>query len=307
MAVKDVIELVEVSPRDGLQNEPTVLSTQDKVSLIGRAEAAGVRRIEAASFVNPARVPQMADAEAVIAALPGRADVVRIGLVLNLRGAERALATAVDELGAVCTATDAFGEANQGRPSQATVEESCAILALAQAHGRRAQATIAVAFGCPFEGAVDPERVVAIARTLAAAGALEVAIADTIGVARPGEVARLTGLVRAAIRPLPVRVHLHDTRGMGVANVMAAVEAGAATIDASIGGTGGCPFAPGAAGNVASEGVAYALGPDAAVDLDALLDAAFWLNARLGRTLLSPLMRAKARAEGADRQGSPLR
>ena len=147
----------------------------------------------------------------------------------------------------------------------------------------------------------------AIARTLAAAGALEVAIADTIGVARPGEVARLTGLVRAAIRPLPVRVHLHDTRGMGVANVMAAVEAGAATIDASIGGTGGCPFAPGAAGNVASEGVAYALGPDAAVDLDALLDAAFWLNARLGRTLLSPLMRAKARAEGADRQGSPLR
>jgi len=299
-----MLELVEVSPRDGLQNEPTVLSTDDKASLIGRAEAAGVRRIEVASFVNPRLVPQMADAEAVIAALPPRRDVVRIGLVLNLRGAERALATAVDELGAVCTATDPFGKANQGKPSQATVEESCAILALAQSNGRRAQATIAVAFGCPFEGAVDPGRVVAIARTLAAAGALEVAIADTIGVARPGEVARLTALVAAAIRPLPVRVHLHDTRGMGVANVMAAVEAGARTIDTAIGGVGGCPFAPGAAGNVASEGVAYALGPEVAVDLDALLDAAFWLNQRLGRTMVSPMMRARARAmadTGADR------
>ncbi len=299
-----MIELVEVSPRDGLQNEPTVLSTDDKASLIGRAEAAGARRIEVASFVNPRLVPQMADAEAVIAALPPRPGVVRIGLVLNLRGAERALATAVDELGAVCAATDAFGKANQGKPSQATVEETCAILALAREKGRRAQATIAVAFGCPFEGAVDPARVVAIARTLAAAGAREVAIADTIGVARPGEVAHLTALVAAAIRPLPVRVHLHDTRGMGVANVMAAVAAGARTIDAAIGGTGGCPFAPGAAGNVASEGVAYALGSEVAVDLDALLDAAFWLNARLGRTMLSPLMRARARAmadTGADR------
>jgi len=299
-----MIELVEVSPRDGLQNEPTILSTDDKTSLIKRAEAAGVRRIEVASFVNPRLVPQMADAEAVIAALPPRPGVVRIGLVLNLRGAERALATAIDELGAVCAATDAFGKANQGKPSQATVEETCAILALAQQNGRRAQATIAVAFGCPFEGAVDPARVVGIARTLAAAGVREIAIADTIGVARPAEVARLTALVAAAIKPLPVRVHLHDTRGMGVANVMAAAEAGAHTIDAAIGGTGGCPFAPGAAGNVASEGVAYALGPEVAVDLDALLDAAFWLNERLGRTMVSPLMRAKTKAAadaGADR------
>jgi len=299
-----MFELVEVSPRDGLQNEPTVLSTDDKASLIGRAEAAGARRIEVASFVNPRLVPQMADAEAVIAALPPRPGVVRIGLVLNLRGAERALATAIDELGAVCAATDAFGKANQGKPSQATVEETCAILALAQQNGRRAQATIAVAFGCPFEGAVDPARVVGIARTLAAAGVREIAIADTIGVARPAEVARLTALVAAAIKPLPVRVHLHDTRGMGVANVMAAAEAGAHTIDAAIGGTGGCPFAPGAAGNVASEGVAYALGPEVAVDLDALLDAAFWLNERLGRTMVSPLMRAKTKAAadaGADR------
>ncbi len=291
-----MIELVEVSPRDGLQNEPTVLSTDDKVALIRRAEAAGVLRLEVASFVNPRLVPQMADAEAVIAALPARPDRVRIGLVLNLRGAERALATSVDELGAVCTATDAFGMANQGRPSEATVQESCAILALAHARGRRAQATIAVAFGCPFEGAVDPQRVVAIARTLAAAGAREVAIADTIGVARPGEVSRLTALVAAAVRPLPVRVHLHDTRGMGVANVMAAVDAGARTIDAAIGGTGGCPFAPGAAGNVASESVAYALGPRVAVDGEALLDAAFWLNERLGRTMVSPLMRSRAKS-----------
>lgn len=289
-----MIELVEVAPRDGLQNEPSTLSTAEKVSLILRAEAAGVRRIEAASFVNPRRVPQMADAEAVIAALPARADAIRIGLVLNLRGAERALASGIDELGAVCAATDAFGLANQGRPSEATVAESCAILALAQARGRRAQPTIAVAFGCPFEGAVAPERVVAIARTMAAAGALEVAIADTIGVARPAEVAHLTARVAAAVRPLPVRVHLHDTRGMGVANVMAAVQAGASTIDAAIAGTGGCPFAPGAAGNVASESVVYALG--LGLDLDALLDTADWLNLQLGRTSRSPLMRARATA-----------
>ncbi len=295
-----MIELVEVSPRDGLQNERVILSTADKVSLVGRAVSAGARRIEVASFVNPRRVPQMADAEAVVAGLRKSSDVVHIGLVLNARGAERALATAIDEVGVVCAASDAFGRANQAQSSDDTVEMARDVVALARSQGRRAQVTIAVAFGCPFEGAVDPARIVAMARRLAEAGPLEIALADTIGVARPEEVTRLVREVAAAIRPLPVRAHFHDTRGMGVANVLAAVSAGAITIDASIGGVGGCPFAPGAAGNVASEDVTYALGETIAIDGAALVDAALWLNGKLERSITSALMRT-----GWKRPGNP--
>jgi hydroxymethylglutaryl-CoA lyase len=171
---------------------------------------------------------------------------------------------------------------------------ACEVLRFCHEQGRPAQVTIAVAFGCPFEGAVDPAKVVAMARRIAAAGAIEVAIADTIGIARPGEVARLAADVAAAIAPLPLRVHFHDTRGMGVANVMAAVAAGAVTVDAAIGGTGGCPFAPGAAGNVASEDVAYALGDAMDVDIAKLVETAGWLNAKLGRAQTSAMARALA-------------
>jgi hydroxymethylglutaryl-CoA lyase len=288
-----MIELVEVSPRDGLQNEDSILSTDDKVALIARAVAAGARRVEVASFVHPRLVPQMADAEAVVAALPRRAGVRHIGLVLNARGAERALQTGIDELGVVVAATDAFAKANQGRTSAETVAMAEAVLARAAGAGRAAQVTIAVAFGCPFEGAVDPRRVVGIARRLAAAGPTEIALADTIGVARPHEVTGLVAALIAAIAPLPVRVHFHDTRGMGVANVCAAVAAGAVTIDAAIGGTGGCPFAPGAAGNVATEDVLYALDGRMEGDLNGIVDTAFWLNERLGRARLSAQMRAR--------------
>ena len=288
------LQLVEVSPRDGLQNEATHLSTAEKVELIGRAAAAGATRIEVASFVNPAKVPQMADAEAVIAALdlPG---VRTIGLVLNERGARRALATAVDEIGVVCAASDTFGIRNQGLDADASLRMACDVVRLCRAEGRDAQVTIAVAFGCPFEGTVDPDRVVTMARAIADAGAVEVAVADTIGVARPGEVTRLVGAVSAAVAPVPVRAHFHDTRGMGVANVMAAVGAGAVVIDAAIGGTGGCPFAPSAAGNVATEEVAYALDDALALDLPALVATAAWLNERLGRAQTSAVARAMAR------------
>lgn len=287
------IELVEVSPRDGLQNEAAILPTEDKIELIRRAIDAGARRLEVASFVHPGKVPQMADAEAVIAGLPSGA-ARTVGLVLNKRGALRALDTAIDEIGIVCAASDTFGIRNQGMDARQSLDMACETLRFCREQGRPAQVTIAVAFGCPFEGKVDPDRVVAMAREIAAAGSIEVAIADTIGIARPEEVEHLAAAVRAAVAPLPLRVHFHDTRGMGVANVMAAVRAGAVTVDAAIGGTGGCPFAPGAAGNVASEDVAFALGDAVNVDIVKLVETAGWLNERLGRGKTSAVARAFA-------------
>jgi hydroxymethylglutaryl-CoA lyase len=285
------IELVEVAPRDGLQNEPRVLPTADKIELVRRAIDAGARRLEVASFVHPDKVPQMADAEAVVAGLP-RGDARYIGLVLNKRGALRALETDVDEIGLVCAASDTFGVRNQGMNVEQSLAMTLDVIRLCRTQGRAVQTTIAVAFGCPFEGAADPRRVVDMARRIADAGPVEVAIADTIGIARPIEVERLSAAVAAAIAPLPLRVHFHDTRGMGVANVLAAIRAGAVTVDAAIGGTGGCPFAPGAAGNIASEDVAYALGEALDLDIAKLVATAGWLNQRLGRDRTSAVARA---------------
>lgn len=282
------IEIVEVSARDGLQNEQRLVPTADKVSLIERAVAAGVRRIEVASFVHPERVPQMADAEAVCAALPASLGATTIGLALNMRGAERALATRVDEIGAVACATDGFGLANQGRTSDETVVDAIALMRAAQAAGRSAQVTLSVAFGCPFEGEVDIGRVAAIARRLAEAGPREIAFGDTIGVATPDRVERLMAAVREAAPGMSLRMHFHDTRNTALANAWAAVRAGAVTLDASIGGCGGCPFAPGASGNVPTEDVLYLLGRagiGTGIDIDRIKDAVPWLEQRIGRTL----------------------
>lgn len=286
-----MVELVEVSPRDGLQNEPVSLSAETRIALIGKAVAAGARRLEVASFVRPDAVPQMAGAEAVVAGLPSGA-ARYIGLVLNKKGAFRALATKVDEIGFVCVASDTFGLRNQRQSAEQSLREACNVLRVAQDAGRDAHAMIAVAWGCPFEGATPGDRVVAMAKALAANGSIEIGLADTIGIARPGEVEALTRRVREAVTPIPVRVHLHDTRGMGVANALAAIRGGAATIDAAIGGTGGCPFAPGAAGNLATEDIAYALAGVLDVDLDALISTAGWLNEQLSRTRMSALVRA---------------
>lgn len=292
---------VEVSPRDGLQNEAAILPLADKLALIDRAVAAGAKRIEVASFVNPARVPQMAGAEELVAALPRYPGVTTVGLVLNARGVERALLTGIDELGLVVAPSEAFAVANQGMSAEDTVAMAEAMLARAARAGRAAQVTITVAFACPFAGPTDPEQVVAIARRLAAAGPREIALADTIGVARPAEVSALVARVVQAVAPLPVRAHFHDTRGMGVANALAAVAAGATVLDASIAGVGGCPFAPGAAGNVASEDLAYAFGGKAlGLDLDRLVDAAEWLNARLGRSQVSAQVRALRSSRNPD-------
>ena len=285
------LSFVEVSPRDGLQNEKTVLTVAQRIALIERAVAAGARRIEVASFVNPARVPQMAGAEELIAALNLPGHVSSIGLVLNERGAERALATGVDELGLVCAASDDFAVANQGMSAEDSLAMAERVLARCAGAGRRAQVTIAVSFGCPFAGQVDPARVAEMAARLAAAGPVEIGIADTIGIARPAEVSALIGMVVKAVGPVPVRAHFHDTRGMGVANALAAVAAGASVIDGSIAGTGGCPFAPGASGNVASEDLAFAFGTALGLDLGELVAAGEWLNAQLGRSACSAQMR----------------
>lgn len=290
------VEIVEVGARDGLQNEPDILPTADKVALIERAIAAGVRRIETASFVNPKRVPQMADAEAVMAALPDRSDVCYIGLVLNERGAERALATRVHELGAVAVASDSFAIRNQAQTSAESVEVARRIVALAQAGGRSAQVTISAAFGCPFDGEVAPQRVVDMADALAQARPREIALADTIGVAVPAQVSSLFAAVRARIGPdIPLRAHFHNTRNTGLANAWAAWEAGAATLDSSLGGLGGCPFAPKATGNIPTEDLAYLLarsGVETGLDLDRLVEAGVWLTDLLGRTLPSMVTRA---------------
>jgi hydroxymethylglutaryl-CoA lyase len=289
------IELVEVGPRDGLQNEAVVFSTAQKVDFIGRAIAAGVTRIEVASFVNPTRVPQMADAEAVVEALPDLPGVRYIGLALNLRGVQRALRTRLHEVGAVCATTDSFAMRNQGQSSDESLAVAAEIVRAAHGGGRTASITISAAFGCPFEGEVPPARVLEMAKRAAEARPDEIALADTIGVAVPVQVSELVARVRGAIAPIPVRAHFHNTRNTGIANVWAAVEGGAGVVDASLGGLGGCPFAPKATGNVPTEDVVYMLersGVHTGLDLDRLIAAALWLGETLGRQLPAMVSRA---------------
>ncbi|MEP3050687.1 MAG: hydroxymethylglutaryl-CoA lyase [Erythrobacter sp.] len=292
------IEIVEVSPRDGLQNESTQVSTENKVALIQNAIDAGARRIEVTSFVNPRAVPQMADADQVAAQLPERDDVTYIGLVMNRRGAERALATGqIDQLGAVAVASDGLGIANQGQTSEQSVAVASEIVGLAKEAGKTAQVTIAASFGCPFDGETEEAQVVSMARELAKAGPVEIALADTIGVGNPAHVHTLVSAVKDAVEGLPVRLHFHNTRGTGLANVWAAIGAGASTIDCSIGGLGGCPFSPGAAGNVATEDVVYMLeraGIDTGMDQAKLGITNEWLKGVMGKELPAAVPKARA-------------
>lgn len=289
------IEIVEVGPRDGLQSEPDVVATPVKLELIERLIEAGVRRVEVASFVNPKRVPQMADAEAVLAGLPRRPDVQYVGLVLNRRGFDRAQAAGCTEIGMVTAATDSFAHRNQGASTEETVRAWEEIAPLARAAGMRAQITISVAFGCPFEGEVPMERVVELATRLARSSPVELAIADTIGVAVPSQVTELVERIRSAIPGTPLRCHFHNTRNTAVANAYAAVMAGVRTLDSSVGGIGGCPFAPNATGNVATEDLVYMLsraGFDTGIDLNKLIGVGHWLQEQRGRPLPSMVSRA---------------
>ncbi|WP_306049433.1 hydroxymethylglutaryl-CoA lyase [Oceaniradius stylonematis] len=288
------IEIVEVSPRDGLQNEKTLLSTGDKLALIGKAIDAGVRRMEVASFVNPKKVPQMADAEAVMAGLPARDDVTYVGLALNERGFERAVAADVDEVNFAVMASDTFNRRNQGADAFETARQLTTIADNAQ--GKiPIGVTIGTAFGCPFEGEVSLDRVLSLVEAIAATLPREIAMADTIGVATPRDVAERVGAVRDRYPDVPIRCHFHNTRNTGIANAWAAIEAGATTLDSSLGGVGGCPFAPAATGNIATEDLVYMLdraGIATGLDLGACIDTAQWLEGKLGHAIPGQVMKA---------------
>lgn len=289
------VEIVEVSPRDGLQNEQGFVATEAKLELISRAISMGTRRIEVTSFVNPRRVPQLADAAELSALLPRNDAVTYIGLVLNERGAERALAAGMDELGAVCIATDNFAFRNQGQSSAESIDAATRSVALARSSGKSGQITIGVAFGCPFQGEVPLAHLIDVAKKAADSQPREIALADTIGVAVPPQVGEAVERVAEAIAPIPVRIHLHNTRGTGIANAWAAVEAGVRVIDASLGGLGGCPFAPGAAGNIATEDLIYLLergGIGTSTDLAQAVETASWLGRVIGRPLPGMVSRA---------------
>ena len=282
------VTICDVGPRDGLQNEPGVLAPPVRAELVGRLADAGLPAIEAVSFVHPDRVPQMAGAEEVVAAFERREGVVYSGLVLNEKGYERFAVTGLDALHFNLAATESFGRRNQN----ATPEEALAVLAGLEPEAP-VSVSISVAFGCPFEGAVDPARVLDLALRCVDAGAEEVVFADTIGVAVPRQVKHL---VAAGAKSLPrVGIHLHNTRNTGFAAAYAALEAGATVFEASVGGLGGCPFAPRATGNVATEDLVYLLhgeGVETGVDLDALIAVSEWLEGVLGRELPGQVYRA---------------
>jgi hydroxymethylglutaryl-CoA lyase len=290
------IQIVEVGARDGLQNEKAILDPLDRVALIRRLEACGVSRQEVVSFVNPARVPQMAGAETIMAALPSEAGRSRIGLVLNERGWDRCVAAGCDEANVVVCATDGFGIRNQG----ASVSDQ--LVTLATIADRRSREggppitlTVSVAFGCPFDGEVSADQVAAIVRDGAALGVDEIAIADTIGAADPWAVTRQVEAARKAAGDLPLRLHFHDTRNTGLANAYAGVMAGVSILDASVGGLGGCPFAPNATGNIGTEDLVHMLeraGFETGLDLDGLIETAGWIGEQIGKAPASSLWRA---------------
>jgi hydroxymethylglutaryl-CoA lyase/(R)-citramalyl-CoA lyase len=287
------ITVCDVGPRDGLQNDRVTLEPARRAELVDRLAATGLPRIEAVSFVHSARVPQMAGAEEVMELIQRRDGVVYAGLVLNERGYDRLRTTGLEEAHVAFAATESFNERNQGAPVERSLGDALRIVARGREDGVRVTATLAVAFGCPFEGRVDPGRVLGLAARLAEAGVDEIVFADTVGVGVPRQVVHLVSEGKGL--GVPVGVHLHNTRNTGFANAWAAVESGAGVLDASVGGLGGCPFAPRATGNIATEDLVYLLhgqGVETGVDLDALLGVAEWLEGVLGRPLPGQLYRA---------------
>jgi hydroxymethylglutaryl-CoA lyase len=289
------IEIVEVGPRDGLQSEPGVMPTEAKIEFIHRLVDAGLRRLEVTSFVNPKKVPQMADAEAVLAGLKRVAGVYYVGLVLNRKGFDRAVAAGCNEIGMAVVASDTFNRRNQGVGTEESIAAWLEIAAAAHAAGVRPQVTVSAAFGCPFEGEVAVDRVIDIARQVAQGQPHEIAFADTIGVGVPSQVTEILQRARQALPGMRLRAHFHNTRNTGLANAYAAVEAGVAALDASTGGIGGCPFAPAATGNIPTEDLVYMLqrsGVTTGVDLDKLIGIGNWLQQTLGRPVPGMLIKA---------------
>ncbi len=282
------VTITEVGPRDGLQNEDCYVETPQKIELIARLNKAGFSRIEAGSFVSPKAIPQMRDAADVFAAMPRREGVTYVALVPNVVGARNALAAHADELATVVSASETHNKRNINRSVEESLREVEGVAALASDAGIPWAGYISTAFGCPYEGDIAEEQVVKLCTRLRGLGAAAVALGDTIGAGNPRQVANLVRAVQDALPDTPLRLHAHDTRGTGLANVFAALQEGVDSFDASVGGMGGCPYAPGAAGNVATEDVVYMLeemGIATGVDLPALVEVARWAEEIVGRQL----------------------
>ena len=287
------VEVVDVGPRDGLQNEDRTLAPETRAELCDKLAAAGVPRVEAASFVNPKRVPQMAGAEEVMSAIDRRPETLYAGLVLNERGYERAVEAGVDEVRYAFPVTETFAQRNQNTTVEDATQLASRLVERSRLDGVRVSITLSAAFGDPFEGPVEPGHVLRIAEKVAAANPDEVVLADTIGVGVPAQVRELVeGVLDFGTT---VGCHFHDTRNTGIANAMAAVESGATVLDAAVGGTGGCPFAPRATGNIATEDLVYLLhgmGHETSIDLDALIEVAEWMAQQLGKELPGQVYKA---------------
>ena len=285
--------ICDVGPRDGLQNESKTLEPARRAELCDRLASAGLKRVEAASFVNPKLVPQMAGAEEVMAALHRKPGTSYAGLVLNEQGYERALAAGVDEVHYAFSATDEFGRRNQNATTEEGLKTALSLVARARSERMPITVTLSVAFGSPFEGLVPAERVLHIVERLMAVPPDEICLADTIGVGVPSQVKELVGGARRL--GATVGAHFHNTRNTGYANAVAALDEGAVSLDASVGGAGGCPFAPKATGNIATEDLVYllrGLGVDTGIDLEALIATSHWLSGQVGRELPGMVARA---------------
>jgi len=289
------VQIVEVGPRDGLQNESVILTTDRKLKMICDLANAGLQRIETVSFAHPDKVPQMADAEAVMQALPRRDDVNYIGLILNWRGWQRAADTTVDEINMNISASNTFNRRNQGVDTDDTVDVLGQVVQDAAMKSLPVTGTIATAWGCPFEGEIPLDRVLFVAESIANTGVSEIAIADTIGVADPWSVTERIEAVRNVIGDIPLRAHFHNTRNTGIANAFAAIQAGITVLDASVGGLGGCPFAPNATGNIPTEDLVYMLdraGLSTGVGLEDVIDVSRGLTDLIDHPLEAMLPRA---------------
>ncbi|CAN5738857.1 bifunctional 3-hydroxy-3-isohexenylglutaryl-CoA lyase/hydroxymethylglutaryl-CoA lyase [soil metagenome] len=295
MNVPSSVTVVEVGPRDGLQNEPARIATAEKIAFVDRLTSAGFRAIEVSAFVSPAWVPQMADAAEVFAGIAKQPATRYSALVPNLAGLERAHAAGVADAAIFAAASESFSRKNINRTIDESLDTYRAVCERARALGIRVRAYLSTAFGCPFEGHVDPGRVAEVADALIRMGAFEVAVSDTIGIAHPGQVPQVVGAVADRVPLEQIALHFHDTRGTALANVLSALDLGITTFDASAGGLGGCPYAPGATGNLATEDLLYmlhGLGVQTGVDLEAVVEASAALAPHVGHAPASRYFRA---------------
>jgi len=297
------ISILEVGPRDGLQSEPEIIPTEVKKEFITKTIDAGVKKLEVTSFVHPKKVPQMADAEQLVESLPDRDDVTYIGLIMNQKGFERARDCGIDEVGMVIVSTDTYNMKNQNVVTQESIDNWLNIANEAKSAGIRTSVVIACAFGCPYEGEVDPEDIASIAEKVLQGEPDVFGLADSVGVAVPSQITETFSLIKQMAPSIPLRTHLHNTRNTGLANAAAAVEAGVSIIDSSTGGIGGCPFAPKATGNIPTDDLLYMLdrsGIETGVDLRKVVETTEWLEGQLGRAVPAMVPKAGIFPENAE-------